>query len=299
MVELALNIQLTLNGIMKGGRYGLLAIGLTIIYGVCRILYFAHGEFVMLAMYAGYFSYAILNLHPYLAIVYIVPLFFALGLLMYRLMFKRLVHQGTTAQIFTTVGLSIVVQNLALLLLKSDPRYVSMGAFNRILKIPMLGTVIRISLLDVIGFCIAIVLMLALFLFLQYSFKGRCLRAIIDQRRGASLCGLDVDAMYKLAIALGFACIGAAGAVLCTGYATTPTAGNTWKSIAFVAVILGGYNSIPGAVVAAILIAVVESFTGYYVSVHLKEVAFYVLFLVVLIVRPQGLFGRKSMRVGR
>ncbi|MGI6739302.1 MAG: branched-chain amino acid ABC transporter permease [Christensenellales bacterium] len=299
MINLAINIQLILNGIMKGGLYGLLAIGLTIIYGVCRILNFAHGEFVMLAMYMGYFSFTLLDIHPYLAVLYISPLFFGLGLVMYRVMFKRLVNQGTTTQIFTTVGLSIVVQNLALLFLKSDPRYVSMGVFNKILKFPMFGTYIRVSLLDIIGFAIAIILMLLLYLFLQYSFKGKCLRAIIDQRRGATLCGLDVDAMYKLAIAIGFTCIGAAGAVLCTGYSTTPTSGNAWKAIAFVAVILGGYNSIPGAVTAAILIAIVESFTGYYISVQLKEASYYILFLIVLVIRPLGLFGRKSLRVGR
>lgn len=292
-------VQLILNGIMKGGLYGILAIGLTIIYGVARILNFAHGEFVMVAMYAGFFSWLLLGVHPYLSMFYVIPLFFLIGLLLYKAMFRRLVNQGTTSQIFSTVGLSMVVQNLCLLLFKSDPRYVSVSKFNKIFEIPLGDASIRLSLVDLLGFGIAVALMLALFLFLQYTFKGKCMRAVIDQRRGAVLCGLNVDGMYKLAIALGLACVGAAGVALCTTYSTIPTVGDTWKAIAFIAVILGGYDSLPGAVLAAILIGLMESFVGYFISVQLKEVAYYTLFLVVLVFRPSGLFGRKSVRVGR
>lgn len=292
-------MQLILNGIMRGSVYGLLAIGLTITYGVARVLNFAHGDFVMVAMYVAFFIFSAFNIHPFISIVFVTPLFFFLGMLLYKLMFKKLISTGGITQIFTTAGLSMIIQNACLLLFSSDPRYIPMTSFNKILKIHLFGEVLRLSMIDVIGFAIAMVLMIALFAYLQFSFKGQCIRAVIDQRRGAQLVGLKVESMYRLAIALGIACVGAAGCVLVTSYNVAPSVGGNWKSIAFIAVILGGYNSLPGAVVASMLIGLIESFVGFYISSQLKEVAYFIVYLAVLVLRPNGLFGTKSTRVGR
>lgn len=292
-------LQLFANGIMKGSVYGLLAIGLTITYGVARVLNFAHGEFVMLAMYAAFFIFDAFSIHPFISLLFMIPIFFVLGILIYKLMFRKLISSSGYVQIFTTAGLSMIIQNACLLFFSSDPRYVPITSMNKIFKIKLFGGVLRLSLIDILGFTIAIILMLVLFGFLHFSFKGQCIRAVIDQRRGAMLVGLDVEAMYQLAISLGIACVGAAGCVLVTSYNVAPSVGGNWKSIAFIAVILGGYNSLPGAVIASMIIGLIESFVGFYISSQLKEVAYFIIFLVVLVLRPNGLLGTKSTRVGR
>ncbi len=287
--------QLFVNGLLKGGVYGLLAIGLTIVYGVARILNFAHGEFVMLAMYGTFFLHSLWGISPFVGLLIIVPLFFAVGAVTYRLMFKQMVDKGAFVQIFTTTGLSMILQNVALILWRGEPRIVAMPVLNHVIKIGSL----RASIVEVIGFALATVLMLVLFAFLKYSHKGKSIRAVVDQRTGAMLVGLDVNAMYQLAVSIGFACVGAAGAILVTIYYVQPAGGETWNFLAFIAVVLGGYNSLPGAVIAALLIGLIESFSGFFLTVHLKEAAYFAVFLLVLLFCPNGLFGRGSASIGR
>ncbi|WHH60921.1 branched-chain amino acid ABC transporter permease [Petroclostridium sp. X23] len=287
--------QLLINGILRGGVYGLLAIGLTITYGVARVLNFAHGEFVVLGMYSAYFMYMLYNIHPFVSTIFIIPIFFIFGLLMYGIMFKHLTKKSGFVQIFTTAGVSMVLQNLCQFFFSTDPRYIPMTAIRSVIRIGQLN----INMSDLLGFIIAVFLMVILFTFLQYSFKGKGIRAVIDQQRGALLVGLNVDLMYRIAIALAFACIGAAGAVLATSYNTAPAVGGTWKSIAFIAVVLGGHSSLPGSLIAGLVIGLIESFVGYFGAVQLKEVAYFLLFFFVLVVKPQGLFGRKTIRIGR
>lgn len=282
-------LQLLVNGLMKGGVYGLLALGLTIIYGVVQILNFAHGDYVMLAMYSAFFLYTLAGVSPFVGLFIIVPLFFLIGVIMYKILFKRMVGKNGYIQVFTTTGLSMIIQNVVLIFLSSNPRKISMPGLSKVLK---LGS-IRASLVETIGFLVAVVLMAGLFIFLQYSFTGKSIRAVIDQRRGAALVGINVNAMYQLAIAIGFGCVGAAGTILVTLYNVTPAVGQTWTTVAFIAVVLGGFSSLPGSLIAAVLIGWIEAFSGYFFSVQLKEVAYFAIFLVVLYFCPQGLFGKK------
>lgn len=283
-------IQLFINSILKGGVYGILSIGLTIVYGVARILNFAHGEFVMLAMYSAYFIFSIFGLTTFAGVFINIPLFFIVGILAYKIVFKRITGAGGYTQIFTTLGASMIIQSIMLLLFGSTPKVVNLAGMNISLQIGPY----RASLIEVFGFVLSTVMMFVLFAFLQYTHNGKSIRAVIDQRRGAMLVGINVDAMYQLAIAIGFACVGASGSIIVSMYQATPSAGETWGLLSLAIVVLGGYGSLPGSVLAAMLIGLVEAFSGFFFSTQLKEVAYFVLFLLVLFFRPRGLFGKKT-----
>ncbi len=280
-------LQLVINGILRGGVYALLGIGLTIIYGVARIVNFAHGELVMCGMYATYFLFTFLHVNPFLGLLIVIPVFFGLGILLYRLIFARLIEAGHFAQVFTTNGLAIVIQNTALVALGATPLMATVPSLSRVM---LLGPV-RASLIDVCGFVLAAVLMAVLFLFLKYTWTGKGIRAVVDQRRGAKLVGLNVNSMYQIALGIGLACIAAAGAILVTNYYVYPGCGAMWMFVAFVAVIMGGRNSIPGTVLAALIVGLVESFSGYFIAVQLKEGMYFLAFLIFMLIRPTGIFG--------
>lgn len=283
-------VQLFVNGLLKGGVYALLSVGLTIVYGVARILNFAHGEFVMLSMYATYFLFSYFGFNPFFSLLIVFPLMFIIGIITYRGLFSSLVDKGRTAQIFATTGLSLMLQNIALIIWRGDPRIVVIQSLNKILSFGPISA----SLVETLGFALATSLMVGLFLFLKYTYAGKVIRAVVDDTKGAMLVGMNVKLLYQLAVAIGFACTGAAGAILVTIYYTIPAVGDSWKFISLIAVVLGGYTSIPGTVLASIIIGLIESFSGFFFSVQLKECSYFLVFLLVLLFRPQGLFGRKQ-----
>ena len=276
-------LQVVLNGIMTGGVYALLGLGLTITYGVVRIVNFSHGEWVMYAMYATYFIYTLSKINPFGALFIVVPLFFIIGCLVYRLLFVRLIDAGGFTQIFMTNGLAMVMQNAALIVIGGHPVRVNVPELSKVFEFGPF----RAPLVDVFGFLLSGVLMVILFLFLKYTYTGKGIRAVVDDRQGAKLVGLNVDSMYQLALGIGFACIGAAGAILVTNYYAFPGCGAMYLFVAFIAVVLGGRNSIPGTVIGAMMVGLVESFSGFYIAVHLKE-AIILMFLVFMMIRPAG-----------
>lgn len=288
MDSVSILVQLAVNGLLKGGVYALLAVGLTITYGVVKLVNFAHGEFIMLAMYATFFLFSSHGINPFWGLLIVVPVFFLVGQLSYRLVFGRLVETGVFAQVFTTAGLSLVLQNAALMAWRGEPRMVTMPELSKVISVGPLNA----SFVEVIGFAFAAVLMIALFAFFKYTYTGKAINAVVEERRGAMLVGLNVKALYQLALGIGFACIGAAGAILVTIYYAIPAVGDTWKFIAFIAVVLGGYDSLPGTVIAALLIGLIESFSGFFLAVHLKECMYFMVFLVFLLFRPSGILGR-------
>lgn len=280
-------LQVVLNGIMRGGVYALLGLGLTITYGVVRIVNFSHGEWVMYAMYVTYSVYTLSKINPFGALFIVVPLFFVIGCLIYRLLFVRLIDAGGFTQVFMTNGLAMAMQNAALIVIGAYPVRVNVPELSKVL---VFGS-IRASLVDVAGFLLSGVLMIILFLFLKYTYTGKGIRAVVDDRQGAKLVGLNVDAMYQLALGIGFACIGAAGAILVTNYYAFPGCGSMYLFVAFIGVVLGGRNSIPGTVLGAMLVGLVESLSGFYIAVHLKEAMYFLMFLLFLLIRPTGMFG--------
>lgn len=287
---LAILPQVIVSGVLIGGVYALLSVGLTLIFGVLRVVNFAQGEFIMLAMFAAYWLYALLGLDPYLSIFVVAPVIFLAGLLTERICIKPILSAPHAMQIFATFALSLVLQNLALTLWGPDYRSVNTSYASTSL---IVGT-IAVPVTSLMAFATAAAMSVALVGFLHLTRDGRALRALVQNRYAAALMGVNVDRLNRIAFGVGVACAAIAGCVLTPMYYTFPTAGVDLIIIAFVVVVLGGMGNIPGAMLGGLIIGVTQTFTGFLVSVELKDVVALILFIVILVIRPHGLFGQKG-----
>jgi branched-chain amino acid transport system permease protein len=280
--------QLIINGLLLGGIYALISVGLTLIFGVLEIINFAHGEFLMLGMYASFWLFQLLGVDPYLGLLIVIPSFFFVGLAVQRIIIQPIIDAPPLNQIFATVGLSIVLQNAALFFWKADYRTVRTDYSSLVLKAGDL----MISFPRLVAFVLALTMIAALLIFLKKTYTGKAITALAQQRRAAMLMGINIYRTYQIAFGIGIACVGAAGAILIPVYYAFPTVGSLFVLIAFVVVILGGYNSLVGALVGGLIIGLVEAFSGFFLSPHLKEAVYFVIFILILLFRPTGLFGR-------
>ncbi|MBW1861161.1 MAG: branched-chain amino acid ABC transporter permease [Deltaproteobacteria bacterium] len=281
-------LQLIINGLLLGGIYALISIGLTLIFGVLEIINFAHGEFLMLGMYASFWLFELLGIDPYLSLFILIPAFFLLGLAVQRIIIQPIIDAPPLNQIFATVGLSIVLQNVALFFWKADYRTVRTAYSSLVLKTHGL----MISFPRLVAFVLALTMIAALLIFLKRTYTGKAIQALAQERRAAMLMGININRTYQIAFGIGTACVGAAGAMLIPIYYAFPTVGALFVLVAFVVVILGGYNSLVGALVGGLIIGLVESFSGFFISPHLKEAIYFAIFILILLYRPTGLFGR-------
>ncbi len=282
--------QLVVSTILLGGLYALIAVGLTLIFGVMRVVNFAHGEFLMLAMYAAFWAFTLLHFDPYLTLFVALPLFFAVGWVSYRVVMKPVIHASHNAQVFTTVGLSILLQNAALVLFTADAQFLRTDYYTKVLRLG--GAVFNLA--QTVAFAIAVLATVALFAFLRWSYTGKIMRATAQDPQVASLMGIDTDRIYALTWAVGITCVGAAGVLLAPIYPVYPTAGLQFVLIAYIAVVLGGLGNMAGALIAAVIIAAVEVIASYTIGTAWKEVLYLALFILVLVVRPAGLFGQRG-----
>ena len=282
--------QLIASTILLGGVYALIAVGLTLIFGVMRVVNFAHGEFLMLAMYLAFWAFSLLHFDPYLTLVLSLPLLLAAGFLSYRVVMRPVITASHNVQIFTTVGLSIALQNVALVLWAADARFVRTDYYAIVLRFA--GAAFNYA--QVIAFAIAVLFTAALFAFMRWSYAGKVMRATAQDRQAAALMGIDTDRVYALTWAVGIACVGVAGVLLAPIYPVYPTAGLQFVLIAYVAVVLGGLGDMAGALIASLVVAAVEVVGSYVVGTAWKEVLYLLLFIGILIVRPAGLFGQRG-----
>jgi branched-chain amino acid transport system permease protein len=282
-------IQLAINGLLLGGIYALLSVGLTLIFGVLEIINFAHGEFLMISMYLTFLLFSVFGIDPYLSLVIVIPVFFLFGFAVEKILIKPLLNDPPLNQIFATIGLGLIFSNLALLFFKADFRTVKTFYSNSNI---IFGNYF-VSVPRLIAFAIAIALIAALLIYLKKTFTGKAIRALAQQRKAAMLMGIDVHRTYAIAFGIGIAAVGAAGAVLMPLFFVFPTVGSLFSLIAFVVVILGGYNSLLGSLVAGLTIGLIEGFSGFFISPHLKEVVYFVLFIFILIFKPTGLLGKR------
>jgi len=282
--------QLIVSTLLLGGVYALIAVGLTLIFGVMRVVNFAHGEFLMLGMYLAFWAFALLHLDPYLTLVVSLPLCFAVGWVSYRAVMHPVIHASHNVQIFTTVGLSIALQNLALVLWTADARFVRTDYYAVVVRIG--GAAFNVA--QIVAFGIAVVLTAGLFAFMRWSYTGKVMRATAQDRDASALMGIDTDRVYAVTWAVGIVCVGAAGVLLAPIYPVYPTAGLQFVLIAYVAVVLGGLGDMVGALIAALVVAAVEVIGSYVIGTAWKEVLYLLLFIGVLVVRPAGLFGQRG-----
>lgn len=283
-------VQLLINGILLGGIYALISIGLTMIWGVMQIVNFAHGEFLMVAMYATFWLFQLYGMDPYFSLLIVTPLLFLFGVLTQRVIIDPILDAPHVAQIFSTVGLSIVMQNLALFFWKADYRTVRIT--DSIANVKFQGLIVSFPRL--MAFAITLVMVIVLFLFLKKTYLGKALRATADNKRAAHLMGINVGHLYYLALGIGTACVGMAGGILMPMYAVFPTVGGYFVLTAFVVVVLGGMGSLTGAFIGGLIIGVVEAFSGFYLAPALKEVVYFLVFILILVFRPSGLLGKTT-----
>ena len=282
--------QLLVSTVLLGGIYALIAVGLTLIFGIMRVVNFAHGEFLMLGMYLAFWSFTLWGLDPYFLLVVAVPLFFAIGLGVYALVMRGVIHASHNVQIFTTVGLSTALQNVALVFWTGDFRFVRPWESSIVIRI--LGAAFNLS--QVIAFAVALLFTLALFAFMKWTHAGRVMRATAQDGEAATLMGIDTDRVYRLAFAMGIACVGVAGVLVSPLYSVYPTAGLQFVLLAYVVVVLGGLGDMVGALLGALIVAGVEVIGSYVFGSAWKEVIYFVLFIAVLVFRPAGLFGQRG-----
>ena len=284
-------LQVLTNGIMLGGLFAIVGVGLTLIFGIVKVVNFAHGEFLMVGMYLTYLVATWVGLHPYVTIVAVVPLLFALGIVTQRFLIQPLmVARNDDIQIFATVGLSTALINLALLLFGADIATTPASGLRTTIEF---GPV-RVLVGQAAILATAIALVVGLHLFLQRSQAGRAIRAVAQNRDAAQLMGINVPWIYTLTFGMGAACVGLAAVLIAPLYPTQPTIGTYFVLTAFVVVVLGGLGSIGGAFAGAIVIGLIDSFAGFYIGSDLREVAVFGVFLLILLVRPSGLFGSRT-----
>ena len=279
-----------INGLLLGGIYTLVASGLTLIYGVLHIINFAHGSMLMLAMFGVYYLLTLLGIDPYLSMFIMVPAMFLLGYAVYKGLIGRLSSGKDENILLVTLGLSILIENLALMFFKGDSRTIQVAYSDRMVE---LGTTL-VPLPKLISFGVAMVLCIALGLFMQRTDIGRAIRAVAKERVGARLVGIDVDRIYAISYGIGLATLGAAACLLMPIFYVSPTIGHVFVLVAFTVVVLGGMGSFLGAVVGGLIIGLTESFGGLFLGESLGQIGISLIFILILLFRPAGLFGAKQ-----
>lgn len=279
--------QLVVSGLLLGGVYALISVGLTLVFGVIRLVNFAHGEYLMLAMYLTYFLFQQWGIDPLLSIVLVAPALYLFGVVTELLIIRPTLGAPHVVQVFATLGLSIVMQNLALFFWSANFRSVTTWYSTATFAV---GPVL-VSLPRLVAFGMGLAIAAALHVFLRTTRLGQAIQATAQNRYAAMLMGIDVGRIYRVTFALGAACVGVAGALLLPIFPVYPQIGVDLILVAFVIVVLGGLGSVPGAMLGGLIIGVIETLSGYWVETNLKQAVYFALFITILILRPAGLLG--------
>jgi branched-chain amino acid transport system permease protein len=282
--------QLLLSGILIGSIYALMSVGLTLIFGVLRVVNFAHGEFLMFGMYGAWAASKFLGMNAYSALVIVVPAMFIFGLVVHRLIISPTLDKPHLVVVFATMGLSIMMQNLALMAMSSDLRDVQPMFAGRSLAIGPFH--IKMELL--IGFGAALAITFGLRWMIKATFLGKAIRATVQDSEAAELMGVPVPRIFLITFAGGSALVGLAACMMMPVFSVFPAVGLNFVLIAFVIVVLGGMGSVEGALLGGMCIGIVQSMSSYYFAPAYGQMFFFALFLVVLIFRPAGLLGQKG-----
>jgi branched-chain amino acid transport system permease protein len=281
-------------GLLVGALYGLAAVGLSLVFGVLKFLNVAHGELLMFGGYASFWVFSLLGVDPFLTLLPTIILLLLIGVALYKVLFARMVKLAEHIKIKNTLlvgfGLSLVLQNLALRLWTADDRSITTSYSGQALT--FLG--VRFPIVRVAGLGIAVVCLLALHLFLRRTYTGKAIRATVEDWEAATMMGIDIHRVYLLSFALGSALAGIAGTLVSVGYSIEPAMGLHWTLKALIVMVLGGLGSIVGTFVGGLVLGVTESATSYLISGTYREVVGLFIFVLVLVLRPQGLFGERE-----
>jgi branched-chain amino acid transport system permease protein len=288
-VDLQIFLQTIVNGLFTGGIYALVAIGLTLIYGVMLILNFAHGEFLMLGMYVAYFAFTLAGIDPYLAAPIAAVLIFGLGALIQSGLVQHVLSAHPLNQIILLLGVSTLLIGLVQFFLTAEPRSIHVSYETAVIS----AFGLRFSVPRMIAFFSAMAIAVVLYLFLLYTKTGKAIRAVSQSRDAALLMGVNVKFIYLLTFGIGAAVTAVGGALLTPNYKMIPTVGQAFGVTAFVVVVLGTMGNFIGAFLGGLIIGVVEAFAGFIFGGDVKIIASMLVFILILLFRPAGLFGRK------
>ena len=289
-MPLSIYLNVAIGGILTGLVYGLMALGLSVIFGVVRVVNFAHGEMMTVAMYIAIALFSAFHLDPLVMLVPIAAAMFGFGYLLQKSLINPFITRPEHSQFLLLVGVGLIIANVLLILFGPDSQNVQVSyAFDSY----QIGSVIidATKLYAAIG---AIVVATALFVFFQYTRLGTAIRACADNYTGALVVGLDVKHLYALTFGLGLACVGAAGTMLLLIFDVTPAVGPAYTLLAFVIVITGGLGSMPGALFGGILIGLTEAMAGLLFNPSAKSMFSFAILVLVLLFRPQGIMGKRA-----
>jgi branched-chain amino acid transport system permease protein len=288
MVSLYVNVLV--GGMLIGAVYALVALGLTIMFGVMKIVNFAHGELVVLGMYLGYLLWSGFGLAPLMAMPIAALIMFCLGYLLQRFLVNRFIRSAHHSQFILFIALGLILTGAHLMIFGPDPRTISTPANFEVVN---LGA-IRLDLVRLQAAAAALVMIALLLACLRYSRMGASIRAAADNQVGAQAIGLRVERLYAVTAGLGLACAGAAGALIAPIFDVQPFLAPEFTMAAFVIVIIGGLGSMAGALVGGLVIGISESLAALLIDPSMKSMISYGVLVLMLLFKPQGLFGGKS-----
>jgi branched-chain amino acid transport system permease protein len=285
-----LYLQALINGVLLGGTYGLMALGLSLIFGVLRIINFAHGNLMVVGMYDRYWLFTLLGVDPYVSLLPAAAFLFLVGFVLQRYILNPIVEAPEEMSFLTTLGLGLIIQNL--LLMGFGPDIHTIDTSYKLSSLAISDLNIDVSKL--LAFATALIVTGVFFSFLQWSETGRAIRAASDNREAARLMGIDTKKIYSIAFAIGAATTGAAGACFSTFIPTSQDVGMLFTLTSFVIVIAGGVGTYHGTLIGGFVIGIVEELGAVMLSGSMKQVVSFCLLMVILFFRPQGLFGREG-----
>ena len=281
--------QSLVSGLLIGGIYGLIAVGLTLIFGVLEIVNFAHGTLMTLGMYTTYWMFELHGIDPYLSLAVTVPFLFIVGTLIQRFLLRPLMDAPMHNQLLLTLGLSLFIVNLLLVIFGAEPLTIRTSYSGARFFVSN----VMVSIPRLIAFAAALAVIGGLSFMMRRTDLGKAIRAAADDVEGAALSGINVKRMNMITFGFGSACVGAAGAMVMPFLLVTPHAGETFNTISFVVVVLGGMGSVPGALIGGILVGLTESIGAVFLPGSSKLVGVFILFILILLFRPEGLFSGK------
>jgi branched-chain amino acid transport system permease protein len=292
-LNLEIVLQILVFGLFVGGLYGVAAVGLSLVFGVLRVLNVAHGELLMFGGYASYWLFTLLGIDPFLSLLLTAPALFVAGLLLNLVLFAHVSHLEEETRIKNSLligfGLALVLQSLAIQLWTADERSVNPAYAG--LGLNVAGVALPFTRLA--GLAVAILVILALHVFLRTTYFGKAIRATAEDWEAATLAGVNVRAVYLVTFALGSALAGVAGTLVSLGYTIAPSIGVAWSIKALIVVVLAGLGNVLGVLGAGLLLGLIEALSVFAIGAPYREVVGLILFVLVLLLRPQGLFGRR------
>jgi branched-chain amino acid transport system permease protein len=286
----AIILNVVVQGVLTGLVYGLMALGLSVIFGIVRVVNFAHGEFAVIAMYAAYLLFRDFGLDPLAAMLPVAAVFFGIGYLLQSVLINAFVGRAEHEQFILLVALGMVIVNGLLLIFGPDARPANLSYGLDSYEIgPLL-----IDKARALAAAAAVLVAALLFAFFRLTALGTAIRACADNLTGAAVVGLDVKRLYALSFGIGLACVGAAGALMVTIADARPALAQAFTLQAFIIVIVGGLGSMSGALVGGVLIGVSEALAGFFFDPSMKSMFSFALLILVLVLRPRGLLGRRA-----